>query len=178
MLLFDFAVVADPGPQGLTFIPSIRASRSGPPGARSVQHGVVRRLRVRRHYSEECREPRKTVARATYIAVGLVATMYAISSWLLAVSIGPDSIVDPRRWWPAASPRRARPIPTTCSIGAGTKARFLAISALLLFATSLFAALISFHNAVARYVFSLGANGSRPRPSGACTPHRRALIGS
>ena len=28
-------------------------------------------------YSEECRNPRKTVARATYIAVALVATMYA-----------------------------------------------------------------------------------------------------
>jgi amino acid transporter len=57
-------------------------------------------------------------------------------------------------------------------IGSGTS-RLGAVwgdSASLLFATSLFAALLSFHNAVARYVFALGREGVFPRAFGAVNP--------
>ena len=43
-------------------------------------------------YSEECRNPRVTVARATFIAVGFVGVFYAVSSWAMLVTVGPANI--------------------------------------------------------------------------------------
>ena len=183
VLLFDFAVVADPGPQGITFIsfdPSI-ALATAVGAALAFNMASFVGFESGAIYSEECREPRKTVARATYIAVALVAIMYAISSWLLAVSIGPDSIVDPEALVAGGFATAGAPDPTTVLIGAGTErlGAFWGDSALLLFGTSLFAALISFHNAVARYVFSLGRERILPRGFGSVHPRTGApWIGS
>jgi amino acid transporter len=69
-----------------------------------------------------------------------------------------------------------QPDPTTVLIGAGTDRLGAAWgdAALLLFGTSLFAALISFHNAVARYVFSLGREGILPKGFGRVNPRTGA----
>ena len=57
------------------------------------------------------------------------------------------------------------PDPTTVLIGSGTRTlgRVWGDSASLLFCTSLFAALLAFHNAVSRYGFALGREGVFPR---------------
>ena len=183
VLLFDLAVVADPGPQGITFIsfdPNV-ALATAVGAALAFNMASFVGFESGAIYSEECRNPRKTVARATYIAVALVATMYAISSWLLAVSIGPDSIVDPEALVAGGFATAGAPDPTTVLIGAGTERLGAAWgdAALLLFGTSLFAALISFHNAVARYVFSLGRERILPRGFGRVHPRTGApWIGS
>ena len=61
------------------------------------------------------------------------------------------------------------PDPTTVLFitGQDRLGAFWGDSASLLFATSLFAALLSFHNAVSRYTFALGREGVLPRRSGA-----------
>jgi len=64
-------------------------------------------------YSEECRDPKRTVARATYIAVGLIAVFYALSSWLLGVAAGPDTIVSPDKLVAAGFASGGGPDPTT-----------------------------------------------------------------
>jgi amino acid transporter len=166
VLLFDVAVAADPGPDGLTFVPFDPTIAFGTAVGAALAFSVASFVGFESGaiYSEECRNPRQTVARATYIAVVLVAVCYAISSWLLAVSIGPDTIVDPEALVAGGFATAGAPDPTTILIGAGTErlGSFWGDSALLLFGTSLFAALISFHNAVARYVFSLGREGILP----------------
>ena len=115
-------------------------------------------------YSEECREPRRTVARATFIAVGLIAIFYALSSWLLGVAAGFDTLVDPARLVEAGYATAGNPDPTTVLFIAGAErlGSIWGTAAALLFATSLFAALLSFHNAVARYMFALGREGVIP----------------
>ena len=76
------------------------------------------------------------------------------------------------------TPDGAVPDPTTVLFitGADRLGAFWGDTASLLFATSLFAALLSFHNAVARYTFALGRErvlprGVRPRAAA----HRRAV---
>jgi amino acid transporter len=166
VLLFDIAVAADPGPQGLTFVPFDPTIALGTAVGAALAFCMASFVGFESGaiYSEECRNPRRTVARATYIAVALVAACYAISSWLLAVSIGPDTIVDPEALVAGGFATAGAPDPTTVLIGSGTErlGSFWGDSALLLFGTSLFAALISFHNAVARYVFSLGRESILP----------------
>jgi len=164
--LFDFVILADPGPQGLTMI------GFSPTIAFSAAVGATLTFCVASFvgfesaaiYSEECRDPRRTVARATYLAVGLIAVFYALSSWLLGVAAGPNTIVDPEALVKAGFETDGAPDPTTVLFitGAERLGEIWGTAAALLFATSLFAALLSFHNAVARYAFALGREGVLP----------------
>ena len=161
--LFDLAIVADPGPQGLTtvgFDPSVAfGSAVGATLTFCVASFVG--FESAAIYSEEVRDPKRTVARATFIAVGLIAVFYALSGWLVGVAAGPSTIVDPAALGAAGFGAPDAPDPTTVLFitGADRLGAFWGDAASLLFATSLFAALLSFHNAVSRYAFALGREG-------------------
>src|SRR4051794_20413554 len=178
--LFDFAIVADPGPQGLTTVAFDPSVAFGTAVGATLTFCVASFVGFESAaiYSEECRDPKRTVARATFIAVGLIAVFYALSSWLLGVAAGPDTIVDPDKLVAAGFATNGGPDPTTVLFitGQDRLGAFWGDAASLLFATSLFAALLSFHNAVSRYSFPLGRERGLPhgfgrgsaRPGGAC----------
>lgn len=167
--LFDFAILADPGPQGIT------ATGWSPSEATGTALGAALVFCVASFvgfesaaiYGEEAKDPRKTVARATFIGIGLIAVFYALSSWLVGIAAGPDNIVNPEALVQGGftTPDGAAPDPTTVLFVTGQDrlGAFWGDAATLLFATSLFAALLSFHNAVARYFFALGREGVLPR---------------
>lgn len=103
-------------------------------------------------YSEETKQPERTVPRATYIAIAAIAVFYAVSAWALQISTGPSSIINQSQefgpdlvfvWLAEVSPAAAN-------------------TAHILFVVSLLAALIAFHNASARYFFSLGRSTVLP----------------
>lgn len=104
-------------------------------------------------YSAETKDPRKTVSRATYIAITTVALFYTFSSWALAMGIGPSKIIE----------RSAESGPDLVFIWLAEHSPVLADAAQVLFVSSLIAALIAFHNAAARYFYSLGRTGVLPR---------------
>jgi amino acid transporter len=98
-------------------------------------------------FSEETRDPRRTIPIATYIAVGGTAVLYAGASWAMTVVTGPDQIVA----------RAQADGPELIFILAGQHLGQAAVTiGHTLFATSLLAAMISFHNTTARYMFALG----------------------
>lgn len=104
-------------------------------------------------YGEESKDPKRTIARATYTAVGIIALFYALSSWAMTVGSGPSKVIaDATKQGPDL-------IFTFLSTNVGVVVSDIAQ---LLFVTSLFASLVSFHNAVARYFFSLGREGVLP----------------
>ncbi len=167
--LFDFAILADPGPEGIS------ATGFDPGVAFGTAVGATLTFCVASFvgfesaaiYSEEVRDPKRTVARATFIAIGLIAVFYALSSWLVGIAAGPNTMISPDLLIAGgfSTPDGAAPDPTTVLFitGADRLGAFWGDSASLLFATSLFAALLSFHNAVARYAFALGREGVLPR---------------
>ena len=104
-------------------------------------------------YGEEAKDPKRTVPRATYAAVAIIGLFYAFSAWAFSVGIGPSEIVAQSQ---AAGPDLMFIFMTEHS------SVLLADVMTLLFLTSLFASLQSFHNAVARYFFSLGREGVLP----------------
>jgi amino acid transporter len=108
-------------------------------------------------FSEESRNPRRTVPTATYLAVALIAVLYAGSSWAMTVAVGPDQIV--------AASRDQGPA-LIFGLAAVHLGQTLADAGQVLFLTSLLAALLSFHNTVARYLFALGREGVLPRGLG------------
>ena len=107
-------------------------------------------------YSEEAKDPRRTIPRATYVAVLTIGLFYTITTWLMVNGQGPGSLV--------AFLGDLKPDPTAflfvlsdTYVGSG-----LTTIMTLLFATSVFAALLAFHNAVARYLYALGREGLVP----------------
>ena len=98
-------------------------------------------------YSEECRNPRITVARATFVAVAFTGLFYAFSAWAMVQTVGEANLR------PAATENGPGLV-----FGAVTEhwGPLVGDVANVLFLTSVFAALLSFHNGVARYLFALG----------------------
>jgi len=101
-------------------------------------------------FSEEARHPRRTVPTATYFSLGLIGLVYAGVSWAMAVHYGNRQVV-------AASQQQG---PATLF---GMSSAVLAEAGRVLFLTSLFAAMLAFHNFVTRYMFALGREGVLPR---------------
>lgn len=98
-------------------------------------------------FSEESRDPRRTVRVATFLSVAIIAGLYAVSSWAMTVVTGPGKIVE------VARRDGADTLFNLASVHLGPTVVDIARA---LFVTSLFAAMISFHNTTARYVFALG----------------------
>ncbi|MRX42275.1 APC family permease [Agromyces kandeliae] len=116
-------------------------------------------------YGEESKDPKRTVARATYSAVAIIGVFYAFSAWAFTVGIGPSQIVDASATYG----------PDLMFVFMGQHAPVILSDLMqVLFLTSLFAALQSFHNAVARYLFSLGREGVLHRGLGAVRAGSRA----
>ena len=178
--IFDIAIAADPGPQGLTsigFRPGVATDAAlGSALVFCVASFVG--FESAAIYSEEARDPKRTVARATFIAVITIGIFYALSSWFLANSIGPDTIVNPDALVNGGFVTAGAPDPTTVLFIAGQDrlGAFWGDSASLLFCTSLFAALLSFHNAVARYFFALGRERVLPAAFGRTSPRTGAPV--
>jgi amino acid transporter len=124
--------------------------------------------------AEEAKDPRRTVGRATRLAVLLTGALYAVSAWALTVATGPANIQTaakthgPQLIFDLVAPYLLAPL---VQLGQ------------LLFLTSLFAAALAFHMTAARYLFALGRDGVLPgwlgntsRHTGA--PARASLIHS
>ena len=105
-------------------------------------------------YSEEAKDPKRSIARATYIAIGVISVFYAVSAWAMMIGIGPSNII-------GESQKQGPDLLFNFLTAHG--AVIVSDIAQVLFITSLLAALIAFHNAVARYAFSLGREGVLPR---------------
>jgi amino acid transporter len=98
-------------------------------------------------FAEEARNPHTTVPRATYLAVAVIGVLYGVSAWAMTVAVGPHQIV-------AAARQQGTELFFTLA-AAHLPALIIDVGRLL-FVTSLFAALLAFHNTVSRYLFALG----------------------
>ncbi|WP_158256135.1 APC family permease [Corynebacterium sp. 13CS0277] len=104
-------------------------------------------------YAEEATDPTRTVPRATYWALALIAGFYAFSVWALQQGVGDSRIVEE-----ATTLGPELVFHYLAQVGHPT----LALVGQFVFVTSLFAALFAFHNAVARYTLVLGREGVLP----------------
>lgn len=108
-------------------------------------------------YSEEVRSPDKTIPRATFLSIIMIALLYSISTFLLINAYGVAEAgikirTDPTGMFPDA---------LAAYVGQ------VSVDAMyLLLISSLFAAVLSFHNAIARYFFNLGCDHVLPAAFG------------
>jgi amino acid transporter len=105
-------------------------------------------------FAEEARDPKRSIARATFIAVSVIAVFYMFTSWALVSAHGgagaqAAAAKDPGNFVFATNTQFVGEAWTTAMH--------------LLLVTSLFAAVVALHNATARYLFALGREGMLPR---------------
>jgi amino acid transporter len=99
--------------------------------------------------AEEARHPRRTIPVTTYLALGVIGIVYAGSAWAMAAHAGESHVV---------ATAAAQGPGLLFGLGGGA----LSHAAQWLFLSSLFAAMLAFHNCVWRYAFALGREGVLP----------------
>jgi amino acid transporter len=120
--------------------------------------------------SEEAKDPKKTITRATHLAVLLAGLMCALSAWAMSVGAGTGRIV--------ADAREEQTDLVFTLVGPHVPAVMITIG-YVLFMTSIFAALLAFHAAVSRYQFALGRERILPSRWGYTHPRTGApVVGS
>ncbi|MGA5204320.1 APC family permease [Streptomyces variegatus] len=159
VVVFDVAAIADPGKEGLSLHAFNPDTLTGAGVGTALCFCIAAFLGFEQApvYAEETSRPHVLVPRVMFLAVGGVAVFFALSSWALTVATGPSAIVG-----------------TSQKQSAGLLF-FLTESRLgdtftdvlhVLFVTGMFAALLSFHNVVARYAFAMGREGLLPAAFG------------
>jgi amino acid transporter len=107
-------------------------------------------------YSEEAKDPKRTVPRATYVAVLTIGAFYTVTTYLMVEGQGAAGLQDYLGG--------LQPDPTVFlfALGETYVGPIFTVIMSLLFVSSVFAALLAFHNAVARYLYALGREGLVP----------------
>ncbi|MCQ4214102.1 APC family permease [Streptomyces longispororuber] len=159
VVVFDIAAIGDPGSQGLSLHAFNPETLSGVGLGTALCFCIAAFTGFEQApvYAEETSRPHILVPRVMFLAVGGVAVFFAISSWALTVATGPAGIVG------AAQKQSAGLLfgLTEDRLG-GTFTDVVHV----LFVTGMFAALLSFHNVVARYAFAMGREGLLPATFG------------
>jgi amino acid transporter len=101
-------------------------------------------------FRDEAKDPERTIPRATYISLILIGVFYTVSSWVLITANGESDIVT------NAGDNAGSILATTTETYLGTAGGHLIQ---ILFVTSLFACILSFHNIGSRYIFALATKG-------------------
>lgn len=159
VLLLDAAVLQAGGAHGLNALPfTPTAVMSGAPAIGLMMcFTAFVGFEATTIYSEEARDPQRTIPLATVVSVLLIGGFYTASSWALVMGTGVEQL---------ANQLAALPDPTELLFQLSQRyvGHGLPLAMRVLFVTSAYASLLAFHNAIARYLFAMGREGVLPRP--------------
>lgn len=122
-------------------------------------------------FSEEAKDPARTVPRAAYIAIAVIGLFYAFVTWTLAIGWGSGEV---------QAAAQADPVGFVFAVAAMYGPPWLPNLLFVMILTSMLAMFIGFHNLISRYLFSLGRAGMLPaafaRTSPGGTPRVAVLV--
>lgn len=167
VIVLDVGILAHGGKSGLTAEPfGTTAMFSGAPGL-----GIMFAFfgffgfEATAVFRSEAKDPDRTIPRATYIAVAAIGVFYAFSAWAVIMGAGTAGAVKTA----AADPENM-----VLNLAADYLAPVARDVTQVLLISSTLAAMLSFHNVVTRYQFTLGRNGVLPRWVGQVSTKHRA----
>jgi amino acid transporter len=176
LLLFGFTVLfRGGGPEGLDLAASFSpaAIGAGAPGV-AIMFAVASMFGFESTaiYSAEAKDPHRTVARATYLSVGVIAVFFSFISWMLVSYYGPSQVMD------AAGAALESGDATVFVLGPMVElfGPWAGVVTGVLLVTSLLAGIIAFHNGINRYLHSLALNGSMPAAVARTNRHRAPAV--
>lgn len=116
-------------------------------------------------FRNEARDPERTIPRATYVAVVGVGLFYAFSAWAVTVGVGTDNIVG------AAT---EDPTGMVLNLALTFVSPVMQDVMQVLLLTSIFACILTFHNVLTRYFFTMGGKGILPASLGVVSEKHRS----
>ena len=158
VVLFDLAAFGHPAEGAVSVAPLLPTNlvHDGVGGVLGLTVAAFIGYESALAYGEEARDHR-AVARATLGSLVFIGVLYAVSSWAMAVVVGPTRVVDAAR-----EPGAMIPL----AVVESHYGRLVGAVATILLVTSVFAAMLSFHHTAARYVFVLSRERVLPSALG------------
>lgn len=176
LLVFGFTVLfRGGGPEGLNLAASFApdAIAAGAPGV-AIMFAVASMFGFESTaiYSAEAKDPQRTVARATYLSVGVISVFFAFISWTLVSYYGPSQVMA------AAGAALESGDSTTFVLGPMVElfGPWAGVLTGVLLVTSLLAGIVAFHNGINRYLHSLALRGSLPAAIARTNRHRAPAV--
>jgi amino acid transporter len=158
LLVMDFAVLFRHGFSFDVFRPSVLFQGAGGLALLFAANAFIG-FEATALFGEEAKNPKRTIPRATYLAIGFIGVFAAFTTWAVVTAIGVAQAQGV-----AAAHLSTGDLVFSVSQeylgGALTKVM------MLLLVVSLFAALLALHNSATRYLYALGRVGVLPRPLG------------
>lgn len=170
LVLTGLAVMIKGGPEGFDFGASFSPSSvlSGAPGiALAFAFASFIGFEATAIYGEESKDPKRTVPRATYLAVAVITAVFALTSFGVITGVGASKAAEQAA---ALSTVDGAPLVNPAemlfSVARTFVGDWLATLMSWLLLSSLFAAILAFHNAAARYFYAMGRVGLLPSALG------------
>jgi amino acid transporter len=114
-------------------------------------------------YGEESKDPKRSVPRATYWAIGIITSLFAVVAFAMVAGLGSSTLVDKVA---ELSEGGANPAAALFYLAETNVGSWMVTVMSWLVVSSLFAGLLAFQNANARYFFALGRGGVLPKAFG------------
>jgi amino acid transporter len=170
VVVMDLAVVGQGGAEGLSLREFTPAALEGGPLAIALLFALTGFIgyEAAAVFRDEAKDPNRTIPRATYAAVLIIGIFYAISTWAIVMAWGPSGV---REIAADSLASGGNLMLDTSEEYAGSATTELMR---VLLVTSLFACVLSFHNIVARYQFTLAHRGVLPAPLGRIHPRHNS----
>ena len=111
-------------------------------------------------YGEESKDPKRTVPRATYWAIGIITALFGFVSFAMVTGLGASKVID--GVVAAAGENLENPAAVLFNLAGSYVGPWLPEVMGWLVVSSLFAGLLAFQNAASRYFFALGRGGVLP----------------
>lgn len=112
-------------------------------------------------YRREAKDPRRTIPRATYLAITLLAIGYAFGAWCILLAVGTERM---------ATMVAEDPSTLVLRLSEEYLGSTLTSIMLILMVTSFFAGILALQNACSRYLLTLGSSGLLPRRLASISP--------
>ncbi len=166
LLIVGFAIFIVGGPEGVDFGASFSPTEifaggfAGTAGiALAFAFASFIGFEATAIYGEESKDPKRTVPIATYVAIGVITLLFAIVSFAMVTGLGRSTLIDEVL---GRSDGLAAPEGVLFSLADQFAGGWAVTIMAVLIITSLFAGLLAFQNAAARYFFALGRGGVLP----------------
>jgi amino acid transporter len=176
LLMFGLTVLlSGGGPEGISIPASFspEAIAAGAPGV-AIMFAVASMFGFESTaiYSAEAKDAHRTVARATYLSVGVIAVFFSFISWMLVSYYGPSQDMD------AAGAALESGDSTSFVLNPMVElfGPWAGVTTGILLVTSLLAGIIAFHNGINRYLHSLALQGSMPAVLARTNRHRAPAV--
>lgn len=157
LLMLAVPVLLDGGAEGYDlsgFTPTTIFAGAGAGAMFAIAFGAFIGFESTAIYSEEAKDPKKTLPRAVYLAVGFLTVFYGFMAWVLVVAYGSSNIQE------AAL---ADPVGLVFVVMEQYVGYPAVIVTEILLITSTFASVLAFHSTASRYLYALGRERMLPR---------------